>query len=143
MALNNCRNFLWVFRRYSSFPGAPKTLEDCYSLFFLDHTCSIEELRAAYTTTVKRYSDSIENVREIDRAYYRILRDLKEAEVVRIREHPEDAAVSSRYCFEIVLGGRVFSEKKTLNAMIFITTRVKEMSSNLVHSFFFDLRTLC
>ena len=101
MALNNCRNFLWVFRRYSSFPGAPKTLEDCYSLFFLDHTCSIEELRAAYTTTVKRYSDKIENIREIDRAYYRILRDLKEAEDARVREYPGDAPGLSRYLLNL------------------------------------------
>ena len=93
------RNFLWLFRRYSSFPGAPKTLEDCYNLFFLDHTCSTEELRAAYTTTIKRYSDSIENVREIDRSYYRILRDLKEAEDARVKENPRDASELSRYLF--------------------------------------------
>ena len=82
------------------FPGAPKTLEDCYSLFFLDHTCSIEELRAAYTTTVKRYSDKIENIREIDRAYYRILRDLKEADA-RVREYPGDAPGLSRYLLNL------------------------------------------
>ena len=101
MALNICRNLLWVFRRYSSFPGPPRTIEDCYSLFFLDHTCSIEELRAAYTTTVRRYSDKIENIREIDRAYYRILRDLKEAEDARVRDDPGDAPGLSRYLLNL------------------------------------------
>ena len=54
-----------------------------------------------YTTTVKRYSDKIENIREIDRAYYRILRDLKEAEDARVREYPGDAPGLSGYLLNL------------------------------------------
>lgn len=66
--------------KYSSFPGNLKTIQDCYDLFYLDDSCSLEELRAAYTTTIKRHSYDVANVQEIDKAYYRVLQDIAKNE---------------------------------------------------------------